>query len=43
MMKPRGTPQHKAVDAWIASDLMRRYEAILAEPVPAELLALLAE
>ena len=43
MANLRDTPQQRAVDAWIASDLVRRYEAVMAEPVPQELLALLAE
>ena len=43
VMELRTAPQYKAVDAWIAADLARRYEAALSEPLPADLLALLRE
>ncbi len=43
MVEARPRPQHKAIDAWIAADLARRYEATLAEPLPADLLALLRD
>ena len=43
MVEIRHAPQHKAIEAWIAADLARRYEATLAEPLPADLLALLRD
>ncbi len=43
IMELRTAPAHKALDAWIAADLARRYESALAEPLPADLLALLRE
>ena len=42
-MQYRATPQLRVVDAWVAADLARRFEATLAEPLPADLLALLRE
>ena len=43
MLEANPTPQARAIDAWVAADLARRYEAALAEPLPADLLALLRE
>ena len=43
MLEAITTPQSRAIDAWVAADLARRYEATLAEPLPADLLALLRE
>ncbi len=43
MAETRNAPQFKAVDAWIASDLARRYDCALVEPLPGDLLALLRE
>ena len=39
----QSTPQSRAIDAWIASDLARRYAPTLDEPLPADLLALLKD
>ncbi len=43
MTDPRTAASYRAVDAWIANELARQYNQTLAEPVPAELLALLRE
>ncbi len=37
------SPQQRAVEVWIASDLARRYDQALREPLPPDLLDLLSE
>lgn len=43
MTEARDTQHQRAVDAWIAFDLARRYDPALAEPLPSDLLALLRD
>ncbi len=43
MTEGRDSQHQKAIDAWIASDLARRYDPTLAEPLPSDLLALLRD